>query len=151
MYCVEYGREYWFQFQKNHRLSMEDLEAIAVEHNAREEKAFMSDTPFTFIDTSNLTTLAYAHYYFGYASKTLEKTFRKNLWKYSHVFLCDDNIPFSNTWDRSGPDSRGELQKINRMLLKDYGINYTVMSGSISERLKIIQKYMENSNLWRIY
>jgi NadR type nicotinamide-nucleotide adenylyltransferase len=150
MYCEEYGREYWFQFQKNHRLSMEDLEAIAVEHNAREEKAFISETPFTFIDTCNLTTMAYAHYYFGYASKVLENTFRRNLWKYSHVFLCDEDIPFSNTWDRSGPDSRGQLQKINRMLLKDYGINYTVVSGSISDRLKIIQEYMEYNNLWQI-
>ena len=47
-YCDEFGRDYWFAFQKDHRLSMEDLEAIAVGHNLRENLAFASDRPVSF-------------------------------------------------------------------------------------------------------
>jgi NadR type nicotinamide-nucleotide adenylyltransferase len=150
-YCAEYGRDYWFAFQKDHRLSMEDLEAIAVGHNMREDLACRSDFSVSFIDTCNLTTVAYAYYYSGHASEKLELIVRDNLWKYRHVFLCDEDIPFQDTWDRSGPNSRGRLQEINVELLGKYGIPYTVLSGSVEERAQTVKTYMEGSNLWQIY
>lgn len=142
-YCAEYGREYWFQFQKNHRLSMVDLETIATEQNQREELASQTEQEMTCIDTSALTTLAYALYYFGFASESLKKNVERSLYKYDHVFLCADDIPFDDTPDRSGPESRGRLQAINQELLKKYGIFYTTVSGTVNERFLTVKKYVE--------
>jgi NadR type nicotinamide-nucleotide adenylyltransferase len=138
-YCSEYGRDYWFKFQKDHRLSMGDLETIAIEHNKLEEKTFALDNDSTFIDTCVLTTFSYALYYFGKASKTLEKILNDSLYKYKIVFLCDEDIPFDDTWDRSGPESRSVIQDINKKLLERYGICYTLLTGSLEERFQTVK------------
>jgi NadR type nicotinamide-nucleotide adenylyltransferase len=141
-YCPEYGRDYWFKFQKDHRLSMNDLEIIAVEHNKLEEQTFCLDKNSTFIDTCVLTTFSYSLYYFGKASEMLEKVLSDSLYKYKNIFLCDENIPFDDTWDRSGPESRGIIQNINKKLLERYGIGYTLLTGSLEDRLQMVKNYI---------
>jgi len=68
-YCEEYGREYWMKHQKNHRLSMRDLEIIAYTQNELELVRSDTNSNFTFCDTNTLTTLAYSIYYFNKSSK----------------------------------------------------------------------------------
>jgi NadR type nicotinamide-nucleotide adenylyltransferase len=142
-YCEEYGREYWFQFQKNHRLSMNDLENIAIGHTNLEEKICEEDTDLLCIDTNVLTTYSYALYYFGKASGALTDILRNSLYKYKHIFLCGDDIPFDDTWDRSGPKSRTELQKINKMVLRQYGLPHVLLSGTPEERIKSVKKHIQ--------
>ena len=141
-YCVEYGREYWFKFQENHRLSMNDLENIAIEHTKLEEKIFEENYDCAFIDTSVLTTFCYALYYFNKSSNTLTSIFENSLYKYKHVFLCNDDIPFDDTWDRSGPKSRGILQEINKEVLKQYNLKYVLLSGTLEQRIELVKKYI---------
>jgi NadR type nicotinamide-nucleotide adenylyltransferase len=142
-YCHEYGRDYWFKFQENHRLSMKDLEIIAEEHSKLEEACFSLDRDYTFIDTCVLTTFAYTLYYFGKASKTLEKILDGSLYKYNNLFLCDDDIPFEDTWDRSGPKSRAIIQSINKQLLNRLGIDYTLLTGALENRLQTVKEYID--------
>ena len=142
-YCNEFGREYWFQFQKNHRLSMKDLEIIAEKHSELETKMFMLDKDSTFIDTCVLTTYAYALYYFGEASIELSKILNNSIYKYRNVFLCDEDIPFDDSWDRSGPKSREKIQEINKILLSEYKINFTLLSGTLEDRLQIVNNYID--------
>lgn len=149
--CEEYGRDYWFAHQKNHRLSMHDLEIIAREQTNCEESSWKSMRDIAFIDTSAITTLAYAHYYFDRASTALEKIVEKNRWKYRHVLLCGDEIPFEDTPDRSGPESRGRLQKINEQLLDKYKIPYTRVFGSREDRGILIQNYILKGDIWNGY
>ena len=141
-YCKEFGRDYWFQFQKNHRLTMNDLEIVSTEQNTLEEDVSKEENDIIFIDTTTITTLAYSWYYFGKASDMLENNVASNLYKYKHVFLCDVDIPFENTWDRT-PGSREKLQAINIELLNKYHIAYRALSGSIEERFTIIKNYTE--------
>jgi nicotinamide riboside kinase len=141
-YCPEYGRDYWFNFQKDHRLSMHDLEIIAKEHNKLEEKHFLLDKDSTFIDTCVLTTFSYALYYFGEASAMLVDILKDSLYKYKNVFLCDEDIPFEDTWDRSGPKTRGVMQDINKKMLEQYGIPFTLLSGTIENRLQIVKNHI---------
>jgi NadR type nicotinamide-nucleotide adenylyltransferase len=141
-YCHEYGRDYWFKFQKDHRLSMSDLEIIAVEHDKLEEKTFTLENDSTFIDTCVLTTFSYALYYFGKTSKKLRNILDNSLYKYKNVFLCDEDIPFEDTWDRSGPKSRAIIQDINKDILEQYGINYILLSGSPEDRLQTVKDYI---------
>lgn len=65
-----------------------------------------------------------------------------NVYKYKNVFLCNDDIPFDDTWDRSGIGSREKLQEINIQLLERYNIKYKLLFGSIENRLKQIQGVM---------
>jgi NadR type nicotinamide-nucleotide adenylyltransferase len=140
--CVEYGRNYWFKFQKDHRLSMEDLEEIAAGHTKLEEKICEEETDFTFIDTNILTTYCYALYYFKESSKLLLDMLKDSLYKYEHIFLCDEDIPFDDTWDRSGPRSRGILQEINKRALEQYGLKYILLSGTLEKRLELVKEYI---------
>jgi nicotinamide riboside kinase len=121
---------------------MSDLEIIAVEHSKLEEKTFAMKNDSTFIDTCVLTTFSYALYYFGKASKKLIEILDNSLYKYKNVFLCDEDIPFEDTWDRSGPKSRTVIQGINKDLLNHYGINYTLLSGSFEVRLQTVKDYL---------
>jgi NadR type nicotinamide-nucleotide adenylyltransferase len=141
-YCTEFGRDYWFKFQKEHRLSMNNLEIIAEKHTELEDKMFMLDYDLTFIDTCVLTTCVYALYYFGKISKKLDDILKYSLYKYKNVFLCDDDIPFDDTWDRSGPKSREIIQRMNKNLLDEYKINFNLLSGTLENRLQIINNYI---------
>lgn len=138
-YCEEYGREYWLEHQKKHRLSMRDLEKIAYSQNELEVIRNQTLTDFTFCDTNTITTLAYSFYYFKKSSKKLLQTVEESIYKYKKVFLCNDDIPFDNTWDRSGIGSREELQEINIKLLQQYNINYSLLYGTVENRLDQIR------------
>lgn len=142
-YCEEYGRNYWFMFQKDHRLSMSDLEKIAIGHNNLEDRVFAEDKDCVFIDTNVITTYSYALYYFGKASQLLTDILQSSLYKYHHIFLCDKDIPFDDTWDRSGPESREAIQQINKMVLDDNKLKYTVLSGTPEERAETVNLYIE--------
>jgi nicotinamide riboside kinase len=146
-YCSEFGREYWFKFQKDHRLSMCDLEIIAEEHTKLEEKTFSMNKELTFIDTCVLTTFSYALYYFSETSSKLTKIFYDSLYKYKNVFLCDEDIPFDDTWDRSGPKSRGIIQNINKELLEKHQIGFTLLNGALENRLHIVNNHIKEQEL----
>jgi NadR type nicotinamide-nucleotide adenylyltransferase len=147
-YSMEYGRDCWFNFQKNHRLSMNDLENIAMGHTKLEEKIFAEETGCTFIDTNVLTTYCYALYYFNESSELLFGILKDSLHKYSHIFLCNDDIPFDDTWDRSGPQSRGKLQEITKKALEQYGLKYILLSGTLEKRIEIVKEYIKKE-IWQ--
>jgi NadR type nicotinamide-nucleotide adenylyltransferase len=132
--CEEYGREYWFAHQRDHRLSMEDLEIIAAEQMLREEAAARAANRYVVADTSPLTTLVYAKYYHGTASPELERLVRSYHERPRALLLCDTDIPFDDTWDRSGPGSRKRLQELTIAELSARGLEYTVVSGSRDTR-----------------
>jgi NadR type nicotinamide-nucleotide adenylyltransferase len=146
-YCKEYGSEYWFKFQKNHRLSMEDLEKIAIGHNNLEDAVSTENADCVFIDTNIITTFSYALYYFGKTSSVLTNILQSSLYKYRHLFLCDEDIPFDNTWDRSGPESRGKIQNINKMVLDQNVLKYVVLSGSFEKRIGMVRDYIQKENV----
>ena len=143
IYCEEYGRSYWFKNHVNHRLSIEDLVQIGHGQNQLISDSENKDKNIIFIDTTPLTTLAYSKYYFGNYSKKVQSIFKDYKHIYDDVFLCDQDFPFEDTWDRSGPSSRTELQLINEEILSHEKIKYQILSGSIEERTKIISNYLK--------
>lgn len=142
-YCKEFGRDYWFEHQQDHRLSMEDLETIAQEQTILEDSSACGNEACVFIDTTTITTLAYAYYYFDRASEKLVTIVRDNSYKYKNVFLCAEDIPFDDTWDRSGPQSRGVIQQLNRQLLDVFQIPYRELSGDPPTRLETVMSMMK--------
>ncbi len=146
-YCPEYGREYWFEHQKNHRLEMGDLEVIAEKHIHLENEILKEDTNRIFIDTNILTTISYATYYFGKVSIRLMELFNQSLYRYNYHILCGDDIPFENSWDRSGVVSRIKIQRININILKTNKIPYCVVKGSLEERYNSVVRILLKESL----
>ncbi|WP_236712898.1 AAA family ATPase [Leptospira interrogans] len=140
----EYGRDYWFEHQEQHRLTMSDLEAIAIGHIEREDQKWYEAKEYLFTDTNVLTTYVYAKYYFGYTSELLESLVQHNLSRYAEFIVCDIAIPFEDTWDRSGPKSRELIQRMTISELQYRKIKYVVVSGNLEERkMKIIDFLMD--------
>jgi NadR type nicotinamide-nucleotide adenylyltransferase len=144
--CLEYGREYWFAHQEDHRLSMADLEAIAHEQVVRDRSAAADASRFVVSDTSPLTTWAYAKYYFGEVSADLTRIMEAYHAQSRFVVVCDTDIPFDDTWDRSGPGSRDELQAINIEALERLGIPLVIARGPTARRVETIVRHVRS---WR--
>ena len=54
------------------------------------------------------------------------------------VFLCDTDIPYEDTWDRSGDMNRKEFQRKIRADLERPGIPFKVLRGSVGERIEAV-------------
>jgi nicotinamide riboside kinase len=125
---------------------MRDLENIAVEHNNLEDNVSSEDKDYVFVDTNIITTFSYALYYFGNVSPLLTNILISSLYKYKYLFLCDEDIPFDDTPDRSGPESRNKIQKINKMVLERYKLKYTILYGPLERRVENIRDYIQKGN-----
>jgi HTH-type transcriptional regulator, transcriptional repressor of NAD biosynthesis genes len=140
-WCPEYGREYWFERQVDHRLTMEDLETIAREQAALERRTAFAAKRLLLADTCPLTTLAYARYYYGRVSPALERTVDDYLRLPRSYWLCGDDIPFEDTPDRSGPPSRAALQALNAEELDARGLSYRILRGPLERRVDTLYSY----------
>jgi NadR type nicotinamide-nucleotide adenylyltransferase len=130
----EYGREYWETRQRDRRLTPAELVEIAEGHLEREERLLIESDRYLFTDTNALTTLLFARYYHGYGLPRLVELADAATSRYSTTFLCCDDIPYEDTWDRSGEANRREFQEWTIEELRQRGIAYTELTGSVEER-----------------
>ena len=106
LWMPEYGREYWERHHVNRRLSPEQLVEIAENHLEREEAYLCRANRFLFTDTNAITTYMYALYYHKKANPRLSELAVQAESRYDVVFVCDTDIPYDDTWDRSGDANR---------------------------------------------
>ena len=144
--CAEYGRDYWFAHQRYHRLSMADLETIAREQVRLERRVARQARRWVVADTSPLTTLVYARYYYDRTSKELERIASEYHAYGRLVVLCDTDIPFDDSPDRSGPASRERIQALTVEELAACELEYHVVSGTVDERVGRIESIAQQ---WR--
>ena len=57
----------------------------------------------------------------------------ENSKRYDLFFLCDDDIPYDDTWDRSGDQKRHVIHKQIIADFKDRKIPYIVLRGKNKE------------------
>lgn len=148
VWMPEYGREYWEKYQIKRRLSLEQLVEIAEGHLEREEGLLYQADRYLFTDTNAITTFMFSQYYHRCALPKLSKLAELAATRYDLVFLCDTDIPYDDTWDRSGDANRKMFQKqiVEDLLARK--IPFFVLSGSPEARvasikaiLKRFQKY----------
>jgi NadR type nicotinamide-nucleotide adenylyltransferase len=140
----EYGRQYWEQHQKERRLTREQLLQIAVEHRRREETLVHNANHFYFIDTDASSTLQFSYYYHGDAVPQLKELAAATRERYDLFFLCAPDIPYDNTWDRSGEANR---EQMHRRIISDLitrKVPFHMLTGPLAERCERVQQILRS-------
>jgi NadR type nicotinamide-nucleotide adenylyltransferase len=135
VWMPEYGREYWTAHQVDRRLSLEQLVELAEGHREREDALLLEANRFFFVDTDATTTHAFSRYYHGAAHPRLDELAREARDRYDIRFLCEPDIPYDDTWDRSGAVVRERMQQMIVEDLAARGIEAVPLRGSLEERM----------------
>ena len=144
VWMPEYGREYWEQHQSERRLTPAQLVEIAEGHLLREDALLAQANRYLFTDTNAITTYMFAQSYHGSAAPRLHALAQAAQSRYDVVFICDSDIPYDDTWDRSGDADRQIFQK---QMLADLHIRklpYHLLRGSVAERVASVQRVLAN-------
>lgn len=135
-FASEYGRDYWTEHQVDRRIGLSAFDEIAVGHMKREEQALLEADRYLFVDTNAITTYMYALDYHGRAPELLTRIALENAQRYDLFFLCDDDIPYDDTWDRSGDQKRHVFHKQILADLKERRIPFITLRGTLEERMR---------------
>jgi HTH-type transcriptional regulator, transcriptional repressor of NAD biosynthesis genes len=146
VFMPEYGREYWEKNQVARRLEPGQLVEIAEGHIRREDQLTLDANRYIFVDTNAITTYMFALDYHGLALPQLELLALKASTRYDLIFLCADDIPYDNTWDRSGEVKRYVFQKKIIADLKERRLPYIELKGDLNDRVSIVKKVLEKFN-----
>ncbi len=142
VWMPEYGREYWEAHQVERRLSLAQLVEIAEGHLEWEEALFTQANSYLFTDTNALTTYVFSLYYHKTTAPRLAQLAEKAAARYNPVFLCDTDIPYADTWDRSGEVNRQAFQEcvVNDLLRRK--VPYFLVQGDLEERVERVKRVL---------
>jgi len=148
VWMPEYGREYWETHQIDRRLTLAQLVEIAEGHLEREERLLGEANQVLFTDTNAITTYMFSLYYHGGADERLRQLAIEAASRYDLVFGCDTDIPYDDTWDRSGEAYRLVFQKqmISDLLVRK--IPFITLKGNLEARM---QQVTEKLSRYRKY
>ena len=132
---TEYGREYWIEHQVDRRLTPEQLLHIAQVQNQWEDEAEQKAQHYLFCDTNAFTTWHFACHYHTTPLPELTKLAHASWQRYDLVVLCDNDIPYDDTWERSGDANRSEFQQFLEQYLITHGIHFITVSGTVKSRV----------------
>ncbi|MEW5734106.1 MAG: AAA family ATPase [Thermodesulfobacteriota bacterium] len=131
----EYGGEYWLAHHVDRRITLAQFEEIAPEHIRREDKLTLESRKYLFCDTNPITTYVYAKDYHGCAGPVLTRLAREAERRYDLFFLCGTDIPYADTWDRSGDQKRQWFQRQIEGDLLERRVPFFRLRGSLEERM----------------
>lgn len=135
----EYGREYWERYQVNRRLDQEQLVEIAERHIEREDSLLEKSNRYLFTDTNAITTATFARYYHGSLKPHLAALADRAVKRYDIVFVCDIDIPYEDTWDRSGEVNRAAFQRQVISDLNERKVPFVMLRGKLEERISRVR------------
>lgn len=136
VWMPEYGREYWERHQVDRRLSMGQLVELAEGHLEREERLLAEANRYLFTDTSAITTAMFSLAYHGALAPRLAELARNAQSRYDLVVVCDSDIPYDDTWDRSGDADRQVFQKQILADLRERRLPFLLVSGDVEARAR---------------
>ncbi|EKD81171.1 MAG: cytidyltransferase-related protein [uncultured bacterium] len=101
---------------------------------------------YLFTDTNALTTRIFAYHYHGSAVADLEQIANACISRYDLYFLCDTDIPYEDSPDRSGNANRHEMQQQIIDDLHRRKIPYIILHGSLDERKNQVRQVLCSFN-----
>lgn len=149
VWMPEYGREYWEIHQVKRRLTEEQLLEIALGHRSREDQLVIHARKFMFVDTDATTTRMFSQYYHGSVHPQLNALANDTARRYDLFLLCEDDIPYEDTRDRSGEIQRKEFQHAIVEDLTSRDIPFIKLNGSINDRMKRVREILNNFDKWK--
>lgn len=143
VWVPEYGREYWQEHQVDRRLTLEQLVEIGEGHRQRENQLLLEANRYMFIDTDASTTRQFSMYYHDRCHPKLEKLVEECSQRYDLFFLCQPDIPYDDTWDRSGAVFRESFQRRIEADLRARRIPYHSLSGTVPQRIQCVNEVLK--------
>lgn len=143
VFMPEYGREYWATYQQDRRLAIEDFDNIATEHLRRENELAKDANRFIFVDTNAITTYNFCKDYHSTCPPLLQSLAKSAEKTYDLYFLCEDDIPYDDTWDRSGEQKREWFHKMTIADLRERKIPFIRLTGDLDQRIKKVQSILD--------
>ena len=151
----EYGREYWEKHHIDRRLTKKQLLEIAELHIEKEDELLNDSNKYLFCDTNAITTFMFGKYYHESVLSELEQLAIKAEKRYDIYFLCDTDIPYDDTWDRSGDMNRLWFQYEIESDLKIRKIPYIKLPGSLDDRINkvtsILSQYEKFDSIGNLF
>lgn len=118
-----------------------DLDSIArgqfsdlVSHLANANRLVVSDTDMTVMKV-------WSQFKYGRVSAVIEQLYQEE--SFDHLFLCDTDIPWVEDPLREHPERREELFAMYLELIHAKTKNFTIVNGSLEERLNQVQQVLE--------
>jgi HTH-type transcriptional regulator, transcriptional repressor of NAD biosynthesis genes len=143
-FAAEYGREYWTEHEIDRRIEFHEFDIITKIHIEKENDALLKANKYLFVDTNAITTYMYCMDYHNKPTKYLKQTALENYTRYDLFFLCSDDIPYDDTWDRSGPQKREIFQKQIISDLIERRIPFITLEGDLNKRIETVSNVLED-------
>ena len=138
----EYGAEFWLAHQIDRRITLDQFETIAPEHNRREDTLVLKARKYLFCDTCPITTYMFAKDYHGKAGPLLTRLAEQAKARYDIFVLCETDIPYADTWDRSGDVKRHQFQQQIIADLAERDLHYFRVSGTLESRVSQVDEIL---------
>jgi HTH-type transcriptional repressor of NAD biosynthesis genes len=142
VWMPEYGAEYWLEHHVERRITLDQFEGIAPEHNSREDGLTLQSRKYLFCDTNPITTYVFAKDYHGTAGPALTRLAIEAEKRYDLFFLCETDMPYADTWDRSGDQKRKWFQDQIVGDLAERRLPFFRVGGTLEERVSQVDKIL---------
>ncbi len=137
IWVEEYAREYLQAKDTYHQTDLDKIARVQQEKWLVEATILVADTEMTVIKI-------WSDYRYGYCSDFILKAYHEQ--HFDHYFLCKPDIPWEYDPLRENPDNRGELFELYLNELQGLKRPFTILHGSIEERLSICKNVMKSLN-----
>lgn len=138
-HVTEYARTYLENLGRTY--DYRDLEKIAIGQFALEREP-LCENGITVCDTDLLTIKIWSDYLYRKCSPWILKTLQSNL--PSHYILCKPDILWTPDPLRENPLDRDDLFLIYQNEIKELGVSYTILSGSLDLRKGAIHELLQS-------
>lgn len=145
LWVEEYMRTYLQKKWDEQRLTCtpDDLLPIAIGQVAQENALALQAHRYLFCDTCLLELVIYSYLYYGTCDPLLEQAALSH--HYHHIFLTFTDVSWQADDLRDKPHERESVFNFFRNKLDFFHIPYTILKGSVAERMRLCNSLLEFS------